>query len=62
MYTHGQMKLSALREETKLSYGKLAHALSDLEEAHLVLKIGSPGTYTYQITKFGALLHETALR
>jgi DNA-binding HxlR family transcriptional regulator len=62
LYTHGQMKLGNLREKTHLSDSILTHALDDLEEAHLVLKRGSPGTYTYQLTKLCALLHETATK
>jgi DNA-binding HxlR family transcriptional regulator len=60
LYTHGQMRLGALRERTQLQDSKLTHALADLEGASLVLKIGSPGAYTYQLTRLGALLYETA--
>ena len=62
LYKHGQMKLGALREKSHLPDSKLTHALNNLEEANLVLKSGSPGTYTYQLTKLGALLHETATK
>jgi DNA-binding HxlR family transcriptional regulator len=62
LYSDGQMKLGTLREKTHLPDSKLTHALDDLEAAHLVLKMGPPGTYTYQLTKLGALLHETATK
>jgi|GEM_PF-6633298 DNA-binding HxlR family transcriptional regulator len=62
LYTHGEMRLGAIREKTRLSDSGLTHALKDLEEAHLVLKSGSPGAYAYNLTKLGALLHETAAK
>lgn len=62
LYKQGPMKFGSLKEITVLSENQLNHALDNLEVAHLVLKTGSPRTYAYQLTKFGALLHETAIK